>query len=77
MKIITYQSKDGRLVGTAKLYEREVGKAILHDMPRNYQGEPYQWHTISKEDTELAKKQETKLYKLFNRKCYPFNYSIA
>ena len=77
MKIITYQSKDGRLVGTAKLYELEIGTQITRDYPRNYRGEPYERHIVSQEDKEWAEKDEAKLYKLFNRKCYQINYSIA
>jgi hypothetical protein len=76
MKIITYQSKNGRVVGTAKLYEKEVGERVLHDTPRDYYGKPYQWNTISQKDKEQAKKSEAKLYNLFNRKCYKINYSI-
>jgi hypothetical protein len=76
MKIITYQSKDGRLVGTAKLYERAIGEQVFHSMPLDYWGKPYQSHIVSQEDKERAEKQEAKLYKLFNRKCYQINYSI-
>ena len=68
MTKISYQSKDGRLAGEATFYEYEVGKAILHSWPLNYQGEPYQWNTIGQEDKAIADKKAAQFNKLLNSK---------
>ena len=68
MTKISYQSKYGRLAGTATFYDYEVGKSILHSLPVNYYGEPYQWNTISQEDKAIADKKAAQFHKLLNSK---------
>ena len=68
MTKISYKSKDGRLAGVATFYEYEIGKAVLHSLPVNYYGEPYQWNTIMDTDKELADKKAAQFHKLLNSK---------